>query len=71
MTDPPRPESESPVGRPTEEPGMPRWVKISLFIAAAIAIIIVVLLLFGGDHGPSRHMALNDADGAYVTTRFA
>jgi hypothetical protein len=71
MADPHRPEGEDPSVLPREEPGMPRWVKVSLVIAAAIAILIGVLLLFGGDHGPSRHMAQSDAHDPSVTTQAA
>nr|MBA2601249.1 hypothetical protein [Actinomycetota bacterium] len=37
--------------------GTPRWVKISGIVAAIVIALIVVVLLFGGDHGPGRHTA--------------
>jgi hypothetical protein len=34
--------------------GMPRWFRRSLFVAAAVAVLIALLLLHGG-HGPAMH----------------
>jgi hypothetical protein len=45
MTDP---ETES-------APGMPRWVKVLLVIAIAIAVGFVVSRLAGVEHGPGLH----------------
>jgi hypothetical protein len=39
-------------------PGAPRWVKIFGLVVAIVIAVIVVLLLFGGPHGPSRHSGL-------------
>lgn len=37
---------------------MPRWVKVSAIVAAVLALLAVaVLLISGGEHGPSRHMS--------------
>ncbi len=36
-----------------DRPGVPRWVKVSGFVGAAIVVMVVVLLLAG--HGPGRH----------------
>jgi hypothetical protein len=37
--------------------GMPRWVKISGLIAAAVIVLLVAAVLFGGgQHGPARHL---------------
>jgi hypothetical protein len=38
--------------------GMPRWVKVSLAVAAVLLVLaIAVMLLFGGgEHGPGRHL---------------
>jgi hypothetical protein len=47
-----------------EPSGRPRWVKVSLIIAAIIALVLVILLLLSGGHGPGRHMAL---DGGGLT----
>lgn len=36
--------------------GVPRWVKVFLLVALAVAVVgVVVLLLLGGEHGPGRH----------------
>jgi hypothetical protein len=35
---------------------MPRWVKVFLIIAAALVVLMVALMLVsGGQHGPGRH----------------
>jgi hypothetical protein len=41
---------------------MPRWVKVFAIIALVVAVLVVLLLLFGpdsfgpgGGHGPARH----------------
>jgi hypothetical protein len=55
MADPP-PYSErdaSPDRGPTT--GAPRWVKVSGIIALAVLLLVIILLLTGSDHGPSRH----------------
>jgi hypothetical protein len=39
-------------GPPT---GTPRWVKVFGVVAIVVLVLFVVLLVFGGDHGPSRH----------------
>jgi hypothetical protein len=37
-------------------PRAPRWVKVAAVIGALVALIVVVMLLFGGgSHGPGRH----------------
>jgi hypothetical protein len=37
--------------------GMPRWVKVSLAVAAVLLVLAVALMLFGGgEHGPGRHL---------------
>ena len=36
--------------------GMPRWVKVFLIVAVALAVLAVVaMLVTGGEHGPGRH----------------
>ncbi|GLV95146.1 MULTISPECIES: hypothetical protein [Streptomyces] len=37
-------------------PGMPRWVKICGIAVIAVVLLIVVMLLIGGEHSPSRHL---------------
>jgi hypothetical protein len=37
--------------------GMPRWVKISLIVAAVLVVLLVAgMLIGGGQHGPGRHL---------------
>ena len=39
--------------------GMPRWVKVFLIVAAALAALaVVVMLVVGGEHGPGRHQSM-------------
>jgi hypothetical protein len=36
--------------------GTPRWVKVSGIVALLLALVVAVILLIGGgEHGPSRH----------------
>ncbi len=35
--------------------GAPRWVKVFGAIALVVVLVAVLLLIGGGDHGPSRH----------------
>lgn len=36
--------------------GPPRWVKVSAIIAGALLVVVVaVMILSGGEHGPGRH----------------
>ncbi|HET6651092.1 MAG TPA: hypothetical protein VFH10_00510 [Nocardioides sp.] len=49
--------SHGPSNAPgTPAPPMPNWVKASLVIAALVAIVVVVAVLTGGEHGPGRHL---------------
>jgi hypothetical protein len=36
--------------------GMPRWVKVTLIVAGILVVLVLVVLLSGGEHGPGRHM---------------
>jgi hypothetical protein len=39
--------------------GMPRWVKVFLIVAVALAVLAVVaMLVVGGEHGPGRHQSM-------------
>jgi hypothetical protein len=39
-----------------ETAGTPRWVKVFALVALAVIVLVVVLLIVGkGGHGPSRH----------------
>jgi len=35
----------------------PRWVIALVAVSAVLAVLVLVLLLSGGEHGPSRHAA--------------
>jgi hypothetical protein len=53
-------------------PGMPRWVKLSARVVAAIILLgIVAMLLAGGDHGPSRHAQASVGPTAPAVTLLA
>ena len=59
MSEPPRnPHPGDGPGVADVEPiaGTPRWVKVFGLIALVLVLLLVVLLLTGG-HGPSRHSA--------------
>lgn len=68
--------AEAPHSKPgTERPAKPaerhtpRWVKVSAFVALAIAVLVVAaLLLGGGRHGPRRHVPSGDNEGGPATT---
>jgi len=49
----------SPAGSPASA-GVPRWVKVSLAVGAAVLVLVVLAMLFGigGEHGPGRHQGL-------------
>ncbi len=56
--EPVQPENgERPVSLREGPVGTPRWVKIFGLVAAIVIVLIVVMLLFGGDHGPGRDTA--------------
>ena len=67
MTDLP-PEPAPPTERldPAGPPTMPRWVKVSLIVVAALLLLFLVLKLTGlaGQHGPGRHGADPEAQTA-------
>jgi hypothetical protein len=52
---------DNPPGSPNSEPpGAPRWVKVFGIIAIVVVLLVVILALAGGQHGPSRHMLGGD-----------
>lgn len=60
MAQPPFPSGTTPEPRhdPSEvgPPGLPRWLKVSgLVVVVLVALVLVVMLITGGDHGPGRH----------------
>ena len=50
----------------THGPGMPRWVTVLLAVAVLVAVVLVVALLTGGDHGPSRHLSGSDGAASHL-----
>lgn len=43
-------------------PGAPRWVKVSGIIGIAVVLLFAIMMLIGGgNHGPSRHLPSSDA----------
>jgi hypothetical protein len=43
---------------PGRAPGMPRWVKLfAVTVAVVLAVMIVIVWLGGGQHGPGRHVS--------------
>jgi hypothetical protein len=57
MADPPTPEAGTTDVGPGRGPttGMPRWVKVFLVVALAVVVMLVIVLLIGGEHGPRLH----------------
>jgi hypothetical protein len=60
MADPPRSrdpgEAAGVAADRGSPPGMPRWVKVSgILVAALVLLLVIVLLISGGGHGPRRH----------------
>lgn len=45
-------------------PATPRWVKVAGGVLAALVVLVLVLLLSGGEHGPGRHTGGGDAPAA-------
>jgi hypothetical protein len=40
-----------------QPPRAPRWVWISAVVVGVLAVVAAALLLFGGQHGPGRHLS--------------
>jgi hypothetical protein len=57
-------------GRPDSKPrAMPRWVKVFAIVAIVVVVLVIaVMLLTGGQHGPSRHIPGGDAPGQSPTS---
>ncbi len=58
MTDPADAGTQSGRESPRRAAAMPRWVKVFLIIAAALVVLMIALMLVsGGRHGPGRHIS--------------
>ena len=44
-------------------PGTPRWVKVSGIIALVLVLLVVVVMLISGGHGPARHIPASSLTG--------
>ncbi len=52
------PQRHSETGAEQPAAGMPRWVKVFLLaVLVAGIVIVIVMLMVGGEHGPGRHTA--------------
>ena len=51
----PGPDAGSAVPAPRSRPRAPLWVKIMGGALAVLVVLVLVLLLSGGEHGPGRH----------------
>lgn len=52
-----------------ERPGVPRWVKVFLAVAAAVALVLIALMLLsGGTHGPGRHLSGQGSSHASISS---
>jgi hypothetical protein len=73
MADPPRRRDTAGVEADrASPPRMPRWVKLTLILAAVLVLVVVIVMLIaGGGHGPSRHARGVDASPISVTAEFA
>jgi hypothetical protein len=43
--------------------GPPRWVKVSGIIALVLVLLVLIVLLAGGNHGPGRHQSSPEHGG--------
>jgi hypothetical protein len=49
-----------------QPPRAPRWVWISAVVVGVLAVVAVALLLFGGQHGPGRHLSVGTPGSTLV-----
>lgn len=51
-----------------ERPGAPRWVKVFVVVAAVVALVLIALMLVsGGTHGPGRHLSGQNSSHASIS----
>jgi hypothetical protein len=57
------PADSSPRGKIRWTAGVPRWVKVFVVTALGLALLmVVVMLVSGGQHGPGRHLSSAELD---------
>lgn len=62
------PDSEQSRRAGEAPPGIPRWLKVSLIVVLAVAIVLVtVMILAPGQHGPGLHTGSGDGDSAIIS----
>lgn len=59
MADPTAQSDTGAVSDRQSPPGTPRWVKVFAVIAVLAVVMVAVMLLTGGNHGPGRHSSGN------------
>jgi hypothetical protein len=64
---PPDPDTGDDTGvRPTADrpPRTPRWVKVfGIIVGVVVLLVVAVMFIGGGEHGPGRHTPSGDAGG--------
>jgi hypothetical protein len=45
----------------------PRWVKVFGIIGGILVLLVVIMMLIGGEHGPGRHTPSGDAPASSAT----
>ena len=49
---------------PPPYPGTPRWVKVfGIIVIVAVLLVVAMMFIGGGEHGPGRHTPSGDAGG--------
>jgi hypothetical protein len=51
--------------------GPPRWVKVAGIIALALVVLLLIVLLVGGNHGPGRHQSSRGLGGPLASVATA
>lgn len=69
----PKPDNSHQVGQVSggkpdaSSPGRPRWVYVVGIVAIVLAVMVIIMVLVGGNHGPSRHVPAGLGSG-YAST---
>ena len=42
-------------------PPRPRWIKVLAILVGIVVLVVIVMLLIGGEHGPGRHLPSGDS----------